>query len=242
MTAVILTLIATFALANETLISKGEGFDKEGKNKQFTYERYINKAGDSTTHRAVYKDLDGEVLTEETMVEKKGQLVRYDMDQKQLKQKAWIEIKDGKIEYNLKKFRKSNYPITSNMKDNFVVGLQLVDLIRTNWDKLLKGDDVKFHLGVWHRQETIGFNFSQESKDDKTLVVKMNPSSMFIRAVVDPLYFTLDRATKTLIEYKGRTTPKEKRGRDFYDFDGLVKYQAVGAPATSASEGKKKKK
>ncbi len=240
-----MTLAATMTLASEKLVSKGVVYDQEGKEKKFTYERYQKMDGDKTLSRAVYKDMDGDVLTEETMVEKDGKLVRYEMQQKQLKQRAWIEVKGDKITYNLKKYRKNNYPITSDMKKNFVVGLQLVDLIRANWDALVKGKEVEFHLGVWHRQETIGFTFSQEAMDDKTLTVKMNPSSMFIRAVVSPLYFTLDKDTKTLIQYKGRTTPKDKRGRDFYDYVGLVKYDKMGkadAPKTKEKETKKKNK
>ncbi len=220
----------SFALAGETLISKGTGYDEEGKEKKFTYERYIKKDGNTITHRAVYKDMGGDILTEETMTEVDGKLKKYDMQQRQLKQHAWIEVKDDgkKIDYNLKKFRKNNYPITAKMKKNFVVGLQLVDLIRANWETLMKGDEVEFHLGVWHRQETIGFDFSKSAADDKSVTIKMSPSSMFIRAVVSPLYFTLDKSTKKLIKYKGRTTPKEKRGRDYYDFDGLVIYENVG--------------
>ncbi len=231
-----ITLLSMASFGAEKLISKGIVYDKEGKEKQFTYERYQEKKGDIMHDRAVYKDMDGDVLTVEKMQTKNGKLIRYDMDQKQLKQKAWITVEDGKATLNLKKFRKNNYPQTIDLPDNFIVGLQIVSTIMDNWDKLAKGEDVDVELGVWHRQEAIGFELSKESKTDDLFVVKMNPSSMFIRAVVDPLYFNFDPKTKELVSYRGRSTPKEKRGRSYYDFDGITKYQQVGSSEKKESK------
>ena len=229
-------MLTNFSFA-EDLVATGIVFDKEGKEKKFTYERYQTTDGTKITDRAVYKDMDGTVLTEETMVVDSDKLVRYDMDQKQLKQKAWIEVGKEKVTFNLKKFRKNNYPQTAKRRDNFVVGLQIVPTIIKNWDKLIKGDEVEIRLGVWHRQEDIGFDLTKEKVDDKELVVKMNPDSMFIRAVVDPIYFTFDKKTKNLVSYKGRTTPKIKKGRSYYDFDGLTTYKTV-AKADKAAKKK----
>ncbi|MCJ8275774.1 MAG: hypothetical protein HRT44_12510 [Bdellovibrionales bacterium] len=57
----------------------------------------------------------------------------------------------------------------------------------------------------------------------------MSASSMLIRAIVDPLYFTFDNKTKGLVSYKGRTAPKVKKGKSWYDFDGMTTYKTVGA-------------
>ncbi len=217
------------AIAAEELISKGIVYDKDGKEKQFTYERYQETKGDTVYDRAVYKDMDGDILTEEKTQIKNGKLVRYDMDQKQLKQEAWIDVADKKVTFNLKKFRKRNFPQTVDLPENFIVGLQIVPTIIKNWQKLENGGDVEVSLGVWYRQEAIGFKISKdkEKSNDKLFVAKFNPSSMFIRAVVDPLYFNFDPKTKDLVSYRGRSTPKEKKGRSFYDFDGLTKYEKI---------------
>ena len=239
--AMIIAVAAT-AQASETLVSKGEVFDKEGKNKKWTYERYQKIEGNAVFDRAVYKDLEGEILTEEKMHRVDGKLVRYDMSQKQLKQEAWIELKNDKVTFNLKKYRKRNYPQTVSKPDNFVVGLMLVPTMVKNWDKFEAGKEVEIKLGVWHRQEAITFDLSKESSNDKELVVKMNPSSMFIRAVVDPIYFHFDKTTKNLTKYRGRATPKEQRGRSYYDFDGLVTYKTMAAAAPKNGEKKSAKK
>lgn len=221
--------------ASENLIYKGVVYDKEGKEKKWTYERYQRVEGNAIFDRAIYKNMEGKVDTEEKMHTVDGKLVRYDMSQNQIKQEAWIEVKDAEVTFNLKKYRKRNYPQTSKLPPNFVVGLSLVPMMQAHWDKLNKGEEVEINLGVWHRQEAIEFKLSRESSNDQELVVKMNPASMFIRAVVDPIYFTFDKTTRDLTQYKGRTTPKEQRGRSYYDYDGLVKYEAVsktepGAP------------
>lgn len=221
------TVCSVSVLAKEKLIFTGEVFDKTGKTKVFTYERYQSVDGDKQVDRAIFKNLSGDTLTEEKVEYNKGEFVRYDMDQKQLKQKAWIEVSAKEVTFNLKKFRKKNYPITEKRKSHFIIGLQVVPIVLKNWDRLMAKESVEVRLGVWHRQESIGFELSQEKVSDGQLVVKMNPTSMFIRAVVNPIYFHFDSKTKDLISYVGRVTPKEKRGRDYYDYDGLVKYKRV---------------
>lgn len=225
-------LILTFVLtltagATEKLVATGEIFDKEGKVKKFNYEKYEDINGDKTVFRAVYKDLEGKILTEEKMELQKGELVRYDMDQKQLKQKAWIEASQTEVTFNLKKFRKNNYPQTIKKPKNFILGLQIVPFVKENWNYFLKKEEKEIKLGVWHRQEAITFDLSQESLGKNKLVVKMSPSSMLIRAVVNPIYFSFDLKTKRLTEYKGRTTPKEKRGSGYYDYDGITRYKTL---------------
>jgi hypothetical protein len=238
MSVLVTLLLSVNVFAAEKLIATGEVFDKEGKKKMFLYERYQAEEGGKTKDRSVYKSLDGEVLVEETMVSSNGKLERYDIDQKQLKKKGWIEVKGDKVVFNLKKPRKRNYPIETKMPKNFIVGLQITPAIRENWNSIITGKDYKFKLGVWHRQEAITFKISKEKLDDKVAVFKMSPSSFIIRAIVDPLYFTFDAKTQALISYKGRTKPKVKSGRSWRDYDGLTKYKVV----TSAPEKVVKKK
>jgi hypothetical protein len=234
-------LFAVQALANaETLIATGTVFDKDKKEKVFTYERYQDQKGDLTFDRALYKTMDGEIATEEKMERRNGKIVRYDIDQKQLKQKGWIVVEGQKVTFNLKKFKKRNYPQTEDLKDNFIMGLQIVDHVKKNWDELSSGKKKEISLGVWHRQEMITFDLDKDDRStNKELVIKMNPSSMFIRALVDPIYFHFDRTTKELSSYVGRVTPKMKRGRSYYDYDGYVTYQMVKAGAAPKAAMKK---
>ena len=240
--SILVLFVGSFSIAAEELISVGEGFDKKGEKKVFDYQRFREVKDNKTLDRAIYKDLDGNVMTEEKMEMVDGKLVRYDMDQLQLKQKAWVEVTEGEITFNLKKWRKRNYPQTIKWKDNFIVGLQIVPFIIKHWDHLSKGKEKEIKLGVWHRQEAITFDLSREKSGGKEMVIKMSPASMLIRAIVDPIYFHFDKKTKALTSYLGRTTPKEKRGKGYYDFDGLVRYKGVAKKSAAPAKKMKSKK
>lgn len=227
-TLVLVSLLFTSSLvAAEKLVVTGEVFDKEGKEKKFTYEKYDDTQGDKFITRSVYKDLSGEVLVEEKMTKVNGVMSKYEIDQKQLKQKGWIVAEGDKVTFNLKKFRKKNYPQEVSKPKNFLVGLELVSSMVKNWDSIVSGKTYTVKLGVWHRQEAITFDIKKDSSDDKKMVFKMSPTSFLIRAVVDPIYFTFDKGTKELISYKGRTKPKMKQGKNYRDYDGLTIYKVV---------------
>lgn len=221
----ILALVCTLsAQAQEKLIFTGELFDKDNK-KVANYERFQEVKGDRVLDRAVFKTLDGQVMTEEKMDTVAGKLVRYDMGQKQIKQQAWIEVKGGKVTFNLKKEGKPNYPSTIDEPENFMIGLEIVPFIQKHWDSLLKGEEKTIRLGVWHRQEAIRFDLTKVEGKAGELVIKMSPSSMFIRALVDPIFFDFDLKTKDLNSYRGRAVPKINRDGKFEDFDGKVTYK-----------------
>lgn len=223
----VLFLMAIPSLAAEKLIVTGEGFDKEGKVKKYTYERYQSVEGDKTLDRAVFKDLEGKVLLEEKMERVNNKLTRLDVDQKQLNQQGWIVVQGEKVEFNYKKPRKNNFPQTYNVPKSFVVNMQIAAFIRDNWDKLKAGETAEIKLGVWYRQEIIGFELQKELADGKQMVVRMRPSSILIRAAVDPIYFTFDGTSKNLITFKGRATPKEKSSSSYGDFETVVNYQTL---------------
>ncbi len=218
-------LLFSSSFAQEKLVATGEIFDLSGKEKKFTSEKFNEIQGDKIIDRTVYKDLSGEVLVEEKLELLKDDFVRYDLNQKQLKYTAWIEAKDNKVTFNLKKPRKNNYPQTYDKPENFVVGPLIVPFIKKNWADLAANKEILVNLGVWDRQELIRFSLKKEEGPGPNLVIKMNPTSFIIRAAVSPIYFNFDPTTKNLLTYKGRTAPKEKRGRSFNDVDGISNYK-----------------
>ncbi len=224
---IMMTLCFSISFAAEKLTFTGEVFDLSGKEKKFTSEKYIDNDGEKQKDRTVYKDLTGQVVVEEKMETLNNKLVRYDIDQKQTNEQGWIEVKDNKVTFNHKKPKKNNYPKTSDLPENFVVSPQIVPFIRDNWDAITSNKEIVIGLGVWHRQEIIRFTLNREKADGQNVVVKMNPSSFFIRALVDPIYFTFDPVTKNLLSYKGRTAPKEKKGDSFEDFDAITHYKTL---------------
>jgi hypothetical protein len=97
----------------------------------------------------------------------------------------------------------------------------------SHWDSIQRGEKVKCRYIVVPRKETVGFTFVRdpESKpqDSRVLVVKMEPTSPFISALVDPLFFTIEQAPPhRILKYAGRTTPKVDAGGKWKDLDAVT--------------------
>ena len=225
-TIVLVTLLCQGLWGAEKLAYTGEVFDKDNK-KVFNYERFQDKQGDKILGRAVYKSLDGQEVFVEKIESINNKLVRLDIYQKQLKQEASILIKDGTVHFNLKKPGEKMSTSTESFKDNFIVGLEIVPYVQKHWDKLVKGEDLSIRFGVWSRQESVGFDLSKDKVENGNMIVKMSASSMFIRALVSPMYFVFDSQTKELSSYSGRLVPQIKKGGEFVEFDGSVRYQKI---------------
>ncbi len=82
-------------------------------------------------------------------------------------------------------------------------------------------------LPVLPRRETVGFIFVKSSESawegQPVLILKMEPSSRVIAALVEPLYFSLQKAPPHhVLEYIGRTTPKIETGGQWRDLDAVT--------------------
>ena len=221
-------LIIIQAVANEEKIFIGEVFDINGQVKKFTCQRHQSRQNHKMTDHNVCKDLRGKVLVVEKMQRNGDELVRYHIDQKQLKQKAWIELKNDKVIFNLLEVNsKKPQQKTIDRPKNFVVSMQIVPFIVEHWQVLAKGEKKKIRLGVWNRQKAVPFDLSRKKMDKEVMIVKMSPSGFFARAIVDPIYFTMSVKDRTVVEYKGRTNLKEKKGNDYHDYKGLIRYKSL---------------
>ncbi len=223
---ILATLVCQGLCAAERLAYTGEVFDQD-KKKIFDYERFEDKQGDKVLGRAVYKNLDGQEVFVEKIESINGKLVRLEIDQKQLKQEASIVVKDGTVHFSLKKPGNKISTSTESYKDNFIVGLEIVPYVQKKWDKIKNGDTVPIRFGVWSRQESVGFDLSKDKMENGNMVVKMSASSMFIRALVSPMYFVFDSKTKELSSYSGRLVPQIKKDGDYKEFDGTVTYKKI---------------
>jgi len=77
------------------------------------------------------------------------------------------------------------------------------------------------------RTETVGFTFLRDpestQQDRNVLTVKMEASSPFVKALVEPLFFTMEPAPPhRVLQYVGRTTPKIQVRGKWNDLDALT--------------------
>ena len=96
-----------------------------------------------------------------------------------------------------------------------------------HWEALMKGEEVKCRMIVAPRAETVGFRAVKESETQwhgkPIVILRMEPTSPVIRALVDPLHFKVEKESPhRVLEYTGRTTLKIKSGSRWEDLDALT--------------------
>jgi len=96
-----------------------------------------------------------------------------------------------------------------------------------HWDALMKGEEAKCRMIVAPRAETVGFRALKESETQwqgkPIVILRMEPTSPVIRALVDPLHFKVEKESPhRVFEYTGRTTLKIKSGSKWEDLDALT--------------------
>jgi hypothetical protein len=96
-----------------------------------------------------------------------------------------------------------------------------------HWDVLMKGEELKCRMIVAPRAETIGFRAIKESETQwqgkPIVLLRMEPTSPLIRALVDPLHFKIEKdSPHRVLEYSGRTTLKIKSGNKWEDLDAIT--------------------
>lgn len=214
-------LLFAFAQANESYTA--DVFDIDGKEKLFTFSAERVYTADTMTYTATFKDLTGAVVATENAEIKNGQIVKYSVERIPTKETGLVETTDGKMSFTYTEGGKKSTAKTTP-KGDVLISATLVPYIEKNLKDLLAKKDVTFGYAVWFRKEVMSFKFSYEKEEGNNVVVKMNPTNLLYRSLVNPIYFTLDKKTKKIISIKGRALPKVKKGGAWRDFDGLLKY------------------
>ena len=73
----------------------------------------------------------------------------------------------------------------------------------------------------------MGFTFTKDAASSwqgrQVLLIRMEASSRFIAALVNPLVFMIEQAPPhRVLQYVGRTTPKIQTGGKWKDLDGVT--------------------
>src|SRR5262249_28288839 len=99
--------------------------------------------------------------------------------------------------------------------------------IASHWSALANGATVKCRLVSVSRAETVGFKFFKESETTwhgkPVLVVELEPSSIIIARLVEPLHFIIEKdSPHRVLEYTGRTTPSIQKNGKWEDLDAIT--------------------
>ena len=116
---------------------------------------------------------------------------------------------------------------TENLAENTLNSDMIATFLASNWNKLVLGESLKARYLVVPRTETVGFTFFKApetpGQDQKVIIVRMEATSPILAALVDPLFFTLEKAPPhRVLRYAGRTTPKIQAGGKWKDLDAVT--------------------
>ena len=198
----------------------------------FTFRRTAVRSN-ATVH--VVRDFlypNGSLAARESIVFERGELASFQLEEKQTGARGGSTVtKDAK--------RKLLFDWTADGRtktdsETFVadtlVGDMIPQFIITHWNELARGEAVNFRFIASSRLETVGFKLVKESDVDwrgkPAVRVRMEPSSVIIRQIVDPLFFIVEKdGAHRVLEYVGRITPKQRDGAKWKDLDARTVYE-----------------
>ena len=101
--------------------------------------------------------------------------------------------------------------------DAMMVSSALVDRIGMERHALEAGEDVEFDLLLPSRLDSVGFRFRKAGDSEvngrQVIVIEMEPTSWFLRLLIDPIRFYMDAdSPHELLEYRGVTAILKKDG------------------------------
>jgi hypothetical protein len=225
--AFFLTLVLNMAAFAESI--SGEGFEQKtsfGK-KLFDLEIKTEQSEGFTKTTGVYKDLKGQPTVEEKGTLKGEELVSFDVDQLQTKEKGHIEVQGEKVVFTYEKDGKKK-TAEERLRQPLLTAANFNRYISSHWREFSRGQEVDVRFAVWFRLETVGFKIFKvgevQKGSQKLIQLRMKPSSFVIAALVDPLNLWYSEDGQKLVELSGRVSPKIQKASAYKDLDADVRY------------------
>lgn len=226
--AFLLACVICGGLAHAEIVT-GEGYEQKtnfGK-KLFDLDIKVDRANGLTRTTATYKDLKGQPTVEEKGVVKGDELISFDVDQMQIKEKGRIEVQGDKILFTYEKDGKKK-TAEEKLKKPFLTPANFNLYVSNHWADFSSGKEVEVRFAVWFRLETVGFKIFKVGEtlkgSQKLIQLRMKPSSFVIAALVDPLNLWYTEDGQKLIELSGRVSTMLPDGMGFKDLDADVRY------------------
>jgi hypothetical protein len=220
----------------------GSIYSSETKELLFTFKRTASRSGSTLKVEREFTYPNGKPATRERVLYDSDGLVAYELEELQLgavgaasirrtpgrPSSATLELRYAAEQGAKPKTRSEAWQENTLIAD--MVGPFLAD----NFTALSRGDTVSCRYIVPDRKQTVGFIFIKQRvstyQGQQVLVVKMEPRSVVIKAMVDPLFFTIEEAPPhRVLQYTGRTAPKVRTADKWKDLDALTVFDWASA-------------
>jgi hypothetical protein len=199
----------------------------------YKFKRTVTRSSPTLNVVREFTYPDGKVAARESAVYEGDNLVSYELEELQINARGTV-----KVSRNLKseptiafKYVSDNNTKTKvgtgSLRPDTLIGDMIAPFLVAHWNDLMKGKEVKCRYVAAARAETVGFKFAKHAESTAqgkpVVIVKMSPSSFIIAALVDPLFFTMEKdGEHRVLQYDGRTTPKIKDGNKWKDLDAVT--------------------
>ena len=216
----------------------------------FKFSRHLTRSGTNLEAIRKYNCPDGKLAARERVIYHGDGFRLYELDELQTGGFGCAEVKPDSGPQSQRlyfEFAKDSNSRTNPSQDSETLQKNTLNndmvgpFLASNWDALMKGQEVKCRFMVIPRKETVGFRFVKESESQwqgmpqsagtnraatrpvPIIIVRMEPTSPVIRTLVDPLHFKIEKdGAHRVLEYSGRTTPKIKSGNKWSNLDAVT--------------------
>jgi len=210
----------------------GKGYEIQDPRDSVIFSMEQTVGVDGLSSFTAFRTPEGkDLVTEKMEFDDAGAPLRYTVNHVQSGTSGVVEIQGGRLRFS---YRAADGKLKTNdesIPEVWATGPMFLPMVRKNWDRLMKGEAMKFRFAVWDRAETVGFQLFKhrvEKKPDgrEVVVLKLKPTAFIIAAIVDPLYFEMRPDGSLLETMTGRTLPKRQEGSKLTDLDAHIVYSA----------------
>lgn len=194
------------------------------------YHVESKKEGELIHNSAVFSAPEGPQVIEDSW-ERNGRVQKARVENRALGKVSELEVKDGKVFYKVTMAEDGSVKTSEDdYEDNLVVSSTIMSYIRPYTDRLAAGEKVKLKVAVLDRRESYTFyiqkeKFEKNAKGEDILVLKMSPGSIFVSALVDPMYFYTNPKTGEMFAFEGRSALRRKEGNKYKELDVRAAYE-----------------
>ncbi len=219
--------------AQQKVAAQLYGLKSERKQKLYDLMINFSQQGDEILVQSDFRDTDGKTVVAEKGLVAGDKIHRYEIVRSQTQEKGTIVVEGEKIKFEYEGADGKKKTAEEKAKGLIVCSSSFALFVKSHWEQLQKGEEVKIRFAVWDRLETVGFTLrnlgSKEVDGEKMMEVEMKASSFVIAALVDPVHFWFAEKDQNLRVMKGRVAPKQMKDGKWKDLDAEVVYTMVQA-------------
>ncbi len=191
----------------------------------FVYERRVEVVADGLRSTHITRSPEGEVaVAEQATHDAQYELRDYQLLTDQQGQSGSVHQGPDEVTLTL-----AGASRTERRTGPVVVGPTLVGFIVTRLEALRAGQAISVRFAVLERLETLGFELRQVDGAPDQTRIRMRPESALLGVVVEPIFFTFEKASGHLVRIEGRVPPRQVVDGRLHDLEARVEYHFVAA-------------